>query len=80
MNETAFKCAACGKVAMHDFANREPFPEGWFNCQINEQGILNTSNTKPYLLCKLCGHDGNFIGERMTPQLKALFEEQGIHF
>ena len=79
MTETEFKCEACGKITVHDFATREPFPLGWFNHQINEQGNLNIGDTKPYLLCESCGNEGHFIGG-MSPSLKSLFRRKGIHF
>jgi len=79
MNETEFICSACGKTVTHDFANREPYPLGWFNRHLDKYGNLNQGETRPYLLCESCGNEGHFIGG-MSPYLRSLFEQQGIHF
>ena len=79
MNATDFICSACGKTKRHDFSNREPFPIGWFNRQIDEYGNLAKGLGMPYLLCDACGNEGHFIGG-MSPYLRDLFKKRGIVF
>lgn len=79
MKETEFKCCACGKTATHDFANREPYPTGWFNRHLDEYENHSQGAGKPYILCESCGNEGHFVGGT-SPHLRELFRSQGVEF